>query len=265
MEHKELYIWSKSQAKQSGETKLWHESHNENCRCARAIDVAIASYYKDNHLNNIGAKKILLDYGFERVNFVLANMVQLNQHDGRYSMENKRWAMGIRVPYDDKHDRDKFTLNAHPGLVNLFIDQVRAEWNALGLYDYKHCYDNSRSELNYTGQIVVLDPTIFNDEYKQPERQLFLAKFGNGCRPEALGTKVYGHHLHNGKECYYRRADILGVMKLDLVPDWAKEKAMALLNKVEKVEEPQEENKVQTGAEDEEQEDQDESIGQMQS
>lgn len=262
MEHKELYIWSKSQAKKSGETKLWHESHNENCRCARAIDVAIASYYKDNSLNNIGAKKMILDYGFERVNFVLANTVQLSQHDGRYSPENKQWAMGVRIPYDDKHDRDRFTLNAHPGLINVFINQVRAEWNALGLYDYKHCYDNSHSQIDYTGQVVVLDPTIFKDDYKQPERQLFLAKFGNGCRPDALGTKVYGHHLHNSKECFYRRSEILGVMKLDLVPDWAKEKAVALLHKAEE----KEENEEKTEAEDEEQEEQEESetVGQIQ-
>lgn len=262
MDHKELYIWSRSQARQSGETKLWHESHNENCRCARAIDVAIASYYKDNSLNNIGAKKMILDYGFERVHFVLANTVQLNQHDGRYSPDNKQWAMGVRIPYDDKHDRDRFTLNAHPGLINVFINQVRAEWTALGLYDYKHCYDNSRSQIDYTGQVVVLDPTIFKDEYKQPERQLFLAKFGNGCRPDALGTKVYGHHLHNGKECYYRRSEILGVMKLDLVPDWAKEKAVALLHKTDDAEEKTEKNEEeQSEAEDEEQE---ETVGQIQ-
>lgn len=263
MEYKQLYIWSHNQARQSGETEFWHESHNENCRCARAIEKAIATYYKDNKLDKTGAKKMIADYGFERVNWVLANTVQLSHSDGRYSEENKRWAMARHIPYDEHYQREKFSVEKHPGLVNLFIDQVRAEWNALGLYDYKDCYDNSRSELNYTGQIVVLDPTIFKDEYKQPERQLFLAKFGNGCRPESLGTKVYGHHLHNGKECYYRRADILGVMKLDLVPDWAKEKAVALLHKAEKSEEPQEEKEAKTEAEDEEE--QDESIGQIQS
>ena len=262
MEYKELYIWSRSQARQSGETKLWHESHNENCRCARAIDVAISSHYKDNSLNNIGAKKILHDYGFERVNFVLANMVQLNQHDGRYSPENKQWAMGVRVPYDDKHDRDRFTLNAHPGLINVFINQVRAEWNALGLYDDKHCYDNSRKELNYSGQVVVLDPTIFKDEYKKPENQLFYAKFGNGCRPDALGTKVYGQCLHSGRECYYRRSEILGVMKLELVPEWAREKVMEITFKAE-----EKELKAEEQAKDEsedESEEESETVGQIQ-
>ena len=260
MEHKALYIWSRSQARQSGETKLWHESHNENCRCARAIDVAIASYYKDNSLNNIGAKKILLDYGFERVNFVLANTVQLNSTDGRYSPENKKWALGIRIPYDDKYDRERFTLNAHPGLINVFINQVRAEWNALGLYDYKHCYENSRQELDYKGQVVVLDPNIFEDEYKKPEHQLFYAKFGNGCRPDALGTKVYGYQLHSGVECYYRRLEILGVMKLELVPDWAKEKSVALMSKSKENNQDAEEK---TEAENEEE--QEETIGQIQS
>ena len=262
MEYKELYIWSRSQARQSGETEFWHESHNENCRCARAIEKAIATYYKDNKLDKTGAKKMIADYGFERVNWVLANTVQLSHSDGRYSEENKRWAMARHIPYDEHYQREKFSVEKHPGLVNLFIDQVRAEWNALGLYDYKHCYDNSRKELNYSGQVVVLDPTIFKDEYKKPENQLFYAKFGNGCRPDALGTKVYGQCLHSGRECYYRRSEILGVMKLELVPEWAREKVMEITFKAE-----EKEQKAEEQAEDEsedESEEESETVGQIQ-
>lgn len=260
MKHKALYIWSKDEARRSKETKLWQESHNENCRCARAIDVAIASYYKNNSLDKTAAKKILLDYGFERVNFVLANTVQLNSSDGRYSIENKQWSLGFRIPYDKHQDRDRFSLYAHPGLVNVFINQVRAEWNALGLYDDKHCYENSRQELDYKGQVVVLDLNIFEDEYKKPEHQLFYAKFGNGCRPDALGTKVYGYQLHSGVECYYRRLEILGVMKLELVPEWAQERVLQILSKNN---EQKEENEEKVDAEDEEE--QEETIGQIQS
>ena len=116
--------------------------------------------------------------------------------------------------------------------------------------------------MNYSGQVVVLDPTIFKDEYKKPENQLFYAKFGNGCRPDALGTKVYGQCLHSGRECYYRRSEILGVMKLELVPEWAREKVMEITFKAE-----EKEQKVEEQAEDEsedESEEESETVGQIQ-
>ena len=228
MTHEPLYIWSKNQARQSGEMDLWCESHNANCRCAIAIEKALTEYYRENTLDIIAAKKMIEEYGFERVNWVLANTVQFSRGDSRYSDENKKWARGFSLPYDERYVREKFALCKDPFLVNTFIDHVRGEWNALGLYDESHCYENSRRDLDYTGQVVVLDPCIFKDEFKRPEQQLFYAKFGNGCRADSLGTKVYGQRLHNGKECYYRRSEILGVMKLDLVPDWAKEKVMQI-------------------------------------
>ena len=48
--YKPLYTWSKDAAKRSGQSDLWDESYNENCRCAREIEKAIATYYKDNKL-----------------------------------------------------------------------------------------------------------------------------------------------------------------------------------------------------------------------
>ena len=146
--------------------------------------------------------------------------------------------------------------------MDVFINQVRGEWNALGLYDDKHCYDNSRSQLDYTGQVVVIDPMLFKDEYKKPENQLFYAKFGNGCRPDSLGTKVYGKCLHSGKERFYRRSEIIGVMKLDLVPDWAKEKVMEITFQGDGNEEVKKDEQAEVA--DEKDEEQDETAGQIQ-
>lgn len=50
------------------------------------------------------------------------------------------------------------------------------------------------------------------------------AQCGNGCDPDAIGTKVFGFFLSDGEETNYRRANFIGVMDDKFIPDWAKEK-----------------------------------------
>ncbi len=222
--HKPLYPWSRDVAKSSGQTDLWDESYNENCRCARAIERMISLHYKDNSLGADCAKGVIAEYGHDRVNWVLANTVQMAHNDGRYSLENKQWARGFMIPHDTHLKRSTYSVTSHPGLVDIFINQARREWQSLGLYDDKSCYENSRSELDYKGKVVVIDPRALQDEFKTPDGQLFYATFGNGCRPDSLGTKVYGKFLKDGAEDVFLRSEIEGVMKLELLPDWAKER-----------------------------------------
>ena len=214
-----LYEWSLEDAIRNGERQLWRESYKENCDCARAIERAISENYHDNTLEDC-AKPIIGRYGFDRVNFVLANTVQ-QKKDGRFSEDNKKWARAFHIPRDDV--RWHFCVESHPGLTNLFINDARKEWQFLGLFHYGHCISEADGQLDYTGKIVVLKPTTLKDEYKTPEGQLFYATDGNGCRPNAIGTKVYGFHLDNGEKTYYRRYDIVGAIKDENIPDWAKE------------------------------------------
>lgn len=216
-----LYEWSLDDAIRNNEQDLWRESYKENCDCARAIERAINENYHNNILEDC-AKPIIERYGFDRVNFVLANTVQQKDYDGRISEDNKKWARSFHIPRDDKNWQ--FTVDSHPGLTNLFINDARREWQALGLFDYSHCIDEGDGQIDYTGKVVVIKPTELKDEYKTPQSQLFFAESGNGCRPNARGTKVYGFHPDNGEKGYYRRYDILGVLKDDCIPDWAKEK-----------------------------------------
>lgn len=216
-----LYKWSRAEAERSDEMELWQESYNENCLCARAIEDAIKDNYKNYSLDANGAKEVISKYGYDRVNWVLANTVRENTHDGRYSRENKDWAQCFNVPKDGHMWNYNFTVISHPALVDLFISQARKQWQDLGLWDRKHCYDGN---LDFTGKVVALSPNVLKDEYKTPDDQLFYASVGNGCRPDAIGTKVFGHFLKDGEEAHFRRGSILGVVKIELLPDWAKAK-----------------------------------------
>ena len=220
-ENKPLYPYSWSEAKRSGQMDQWWESYHENIACARAFEQKISDGYQDNRLSGTCAKEVIEAYGYDRVNWVLANTVQENIHDGRYSAENKAWARRFSVPKETLVRNGEFAVHSHPELVDLVVRQVREEWQKLGLFEYSHCYDEN---MDYTNKVVAIRPEALKDEYKNPKSQLFYAKFGNGCRAESLGRKIFGQHLDNGEEGCYLRSEILGGVKLELLTDWAKEK-----------------------------------------
>ena len=222
-EHKPLYPYSLEEAVRNNEKALWRESYRENCTCANAIDRLIAENYDGQYLGQGLAQQAIEQYGFDRVNFVLANTVNHYKDDGRISRENKNWAEKWYIP-DEKHTQD-YALNSHPGLTNLFINQARKAWQALGLFDASHCVDGRQ---DYTGKVVVLKPDVLRDEFKTPKDQLFLASHGNGCKPNAIGRKVFGQFLSDGEKTHFCRDKILGVIRDEYLPEWAKEKLLEL-------------------------------------
>lgn len=220
-EHKPLYMWSLDYAVRSNERDLWRESYRENCDCARAIERAINENYRDNCLNDC-IQPIIERYGFDRVNWVLANTIQEKQDDGRFSQENKAWAKKFYLPQDDV--RWHFCVEAHPGLTNIFTNQARRAWQALGLFDASHCESEKDGQLDYEGKVLVLKGDVLKDRYKTPEDQLFLADGGFGCRPSSRGRKVFGKFLKDGEDTHFYREDFAGILKDEYLPDWAKDK-----------------------------------------
>ena len=220
MAHKSMYPWSLEDAKDYGEEDLWRESFKENCRCARAIEQAIASNFDGYTLNTSCLKDLLDEFGRTRVRFVLANTVQEKSQDGRFSTESRQWCKGTYVPKDDSNWA--FSVESHPAVLDGFIRAARKEWEGLNLYDRSHCVEGDNQD--FTGKIVVLRADNFKDQYKNPDYQLFLAEAGFGCSPTATGTKIYGRFLKDDEKTHFRRADVIGVLKEDLIPQWAADK-----------------------------------------
>ena len=94
-EHKSVYLWSLQEAQKLNEVDLWRESYKENCTCARAIEQCIDENYADNRLNTDAAKGIIDRFGFNRVNWVLANTIQRKDFDGRISQATR---LGQELP-----------------------------------------------------------------------------------------------------------------------------------------------------------------------
>lgn len=216
-----VYRHSRAEAQELGESEEWLESYRANCICARAIDLAIKGGSSEKSIEEERVKSVLVRFGYDRVSWVLANTILYGEHGARYSEENKAWAESFSVPETEHCWRYNFTAFSPSGPVDRFTNQVREEWRKLGLYDKSHCYAEA---MNYTGKIAVLEPSALKDVNKKPDYQLFYARSEIGCHSSVYGSKVFGVHLINGENTQYRSADFIGVMKLDLIPEWAQER-----------------------------------------
>ncbi|WP_033121925.1 DUF3849 domain-containing protein [Oscillibacter sp. ER4] len=119
-----VYRETANYAYEAGELDAYRASYDANIACADAIEQAISENYADNRLaTRVAVETVLEQFSEECVQYVLANTVQHSLHDGRYHSENKDWAGKISVCEENS---ESFIIGqAHPGLVNLFINQFK--------------------------------------------------------------------------------------------------------------------------------------------
>ena len=80
------------------------------------------------HLNPKAVSVVMDVFGPERTQYVLANTVQMLSWDGRFSRDNKAWAVKVDVVEDITAGHDRrlgFIVNSHPAVLDGFITQTR--------------------------------------------------------------------------------------------------------------------------------------------
>lgn len=83
---------------------------------------------------------------------------------------------------------------------------------------------------NLEGQVIVIRGDVLRPEFRHASRQLMLCTGGNGAQPMARGRSCFCTYLYDGAKTSYYRSQVLGVIRPDALPEWAKagfEKAMA--------------------------------------
>lgn len=128
-----LYKYPAVYARENDELEQYRASHKANIACRDAIDNAIRDNYRNNCLGSDTAKQVIAEFGFDRTLYVLANTVREKDWDGRIDRKNKDWARTIPVfddenGFGDNRNREFIVDRAHPGLVDLFINQARREY-----------------------------------------------------------------------------------------------------------------------------------------
>jgi len=173
------------------------------------------------------------EFGYDRPMLVLANHLQHNQDDRRFSSDNREWAQSIYIPRPEKDElrRDpnltdhstEYLLQSHAEKVNELTDKVRKLYDGLNMFNHRHSIPGGNNE-DYKGKILIVSASWLGENYKSPENQLFLAQSGFGCSPSAVGRAVSGQFLIDGENARLDRGDFVGVLDEQHLPDWAKEK-----------------------------------------
>ena len=123
-EGKEAYAkYKQEQAEKAMQREQEKLEHGVRLECKDAIEKAIAENFDGYTLPRDTAKGVIEQFGKERVEFVLANIVMNSPNDGRYTVNNREWAQSI-VPYSSWDNRE-FVVSSHPAVVDGFINQVR--------------------------------------------------------------------------------------------------------------------------------------------
>lgn len=120
----ELYRHSCQEAIARGELGVWRDSHLANIACRNAIMSVIRDEFDGLHLSDDCAKKVVDQFGLERVAYVLANTLQVKDWDGRFSHTNREWFGRITVPPDAMHNPE-FAVDSHSAVLDGFMQKFR--------------------------------------------------------------------------------------------------------------------------------------------
>lgn len=84
------------------------------------------------------------------------------------------------------------------------------------------------------GKLVVLDADVLYPEFQNSMHQLYLAVGGFGCNPKGSGNAIFAENLYTGESCRIERYEVIGVIKQDKLPQWAKDKLEEKVSQKEK-------------------------------
>lgn len=227
-EYPYVYPYSRAEARRLKETRMYEDSFRLNVNCARDIEKAIQECFDEANgvLSEGCAQPVLEAYGFKRVWFVLSNSLREIAQPRLVSEDLRQWAQRPFVPPDGKYNRN-FAVDTAASLLESFIGQTRAAYQALGLFGAEHCL-RSEQEPDYTGKVLVLSPGALRESHWSPRDQLWLATGGAGCMADKLGSTVFAVCLSDGESTRWTRSNFIGVLDEQFLPDWAAEKLAEL-------------------------------------
>jgi hypothetical protein len=119
-------------------------------------------------------------------------------------------------------------LSDFTGRVNTQLEAMKSEISqsktACELFTAEHCFPRDYSQ-SIDGKIVAIKAELLRPEYRRGEVQIVLVNGGSGSRANPNGRAVYCYHLNDGQKTRFDRHEVLGEVKPEFVPKWAREKA----------------------------------------
>lgn len=111
--------------------------------------------------------------------------------------------------------------------AELFKEQVKKLDIPITVITEADCIPDHYSK-DINGKVIAIDPKVLKPEFQRADRQLYLVTGGFGASANSRGSAVFCTNLHTGKNTRYERMDVMGEVKPECMPDWAKEKIDAM-------------------------------------
>lgn len=80
------------------------------------------------------------------------------------------------------------------------------------------------SDMDIEHQVIVIKSDVFLREYRYSQKQLYFCVGGFGAKPNSRGRAVMCNSVDTNEHRRFDRSDVLGIIKADRIPDWAKSK-----------------------------------------
>jgi hypothetical protein len=180
-------------------------------------DKRMVDTYEIEHAIHIGDKEIL--FGIDERKSDCPYMVCNCSWDNPLGIEHYFNAMGSA---DYLEMMTEFTSR-----ITAQLEAVIAERTKITVpmqpFKLEHCIPIDSMQ-NLENKVVIINPERLRPEYRTADKQLVLVTGGFGAHANSRGRAVYTANLYSGKESRWNREDILGAVRPEYMPDWAKER-----------------------------------------
>lgn len=173
--------------------------------------------YEIKHAIHIGDKEILFG-------------VDERKSDCPYMVCNCSWdnPLGIEHYFNAMGSADYLEMMTEfTSRITAQLEAVIAERTKITVpmqpFKLEHCIPIDSMQ-NLENKVVIINPERLRPEYRTADKQLVLVTGGFGAHANSRGRAVYTTNLYSGKESRWNREDILGVVRPEYMPDWAKER-----------------------------------------
>ena len=135
--------------------------------------------------------------------------------------------------------------DSYPEAIKLYADDIKAEAVQLELNQRAMgdaalpCYklDEVRPVYftdNIIGKVVAVEEKYLSNGYKDRGHQLYYVVGGSGAYPNSRGQACFSYDLYNGKKERIERYEVMGYMREDELPEFAKKTLEAVKERVRK-------------------------------
>lgn len=111
--------------------------------------------------------------------------------------------------------------------AELWIEQTKKLGIPITVITENECYPDHYSH-DIHDKVIAINAKHLRPEFQRADKQLYYVTGGFGASPNSRGSAVFCTNLYSGRKTRMERYQVLGVVKPECMPEWAKEKADAL-------------------------------------